>query len=606
MSDNRRVDTKFSLTVTGSSIAVVFAINLLILSYAMFLSWPTAGHVADAQVPEAVEVAPVEDLDTDLGGDPAEAEATLEPELVGPIRATSSFVMAGSDEVSQLYYRHCAACHGQDGTGDGPTAGLLFPKPRNFVKSPFRFASPGGSDDDVLAALERTIAQGVHRSAMPGFGGVLTEPQIAGLATRVLSFKDAESQPPVPELMIDVGRHPPVTEELIARGAELYRSAGCFACHGDTGEGDGIAAAGLRDSAGRPLQPADLASGLFKSGQSAESIARTLMTGVPGTPMISFEPLLIKELPDGSKDATDVWALVSYLRSLGPRPRSPGEASGSVITVHDAPDQAMLSDPAHVAWLGAQEALVGVKPLWQREEETASVHVRVVRFEDELAVCLDWLDESIDLTHGEDVYPDAVAVVFASSEEVPSMPMGIEVAGEPQVDPVNVWYWSGDRQYQAVVESLEGDVEQSQTNGSRWYLFTDGPDAKLPVLTVNEAATPSVDDDARGKTPPDNHAAVEGNAYGIGPITYQDADHQQLTATAAWSDGIWRVVLKRPLTTGDNQDAQFDATGRIPIAVAVWNGSKGDHAGAKLVSGWHWLDLGNTSDSQNTKEGASQ
>ena len=40
-----------------------------------------------------------------------------------------------------------------------------------------------------IAALERTINQGVPRSAMPGFGGVLTESQIAGLARHVLELR---------------------------------------------------------------------------------------------------------------------------------------------------------------------------------------------------------------------------------------------------------------------------------------------------------------------------------------------------------------------------------------------------------------------------------
>ena len=36
----------------------------------------------------------------------------------------------------------------------------------------------------------------------------------------------------------------------------------------------------------------------------------------------------------------------------------------------------------------------------------------------------------------------------------------------------------------------------------------------------------------------------------------------------------------------------FADDARVAVAFAVWNGTKGDHAGVKLVSGWHWLDLG--------------
>ncbi|HYM67436.1 MAG TPA: c-type cytochrome, partial [Patescibacteria group bacterium] len=32
-----------------------------------------------------------------------------------------------------LYRRHCAVCHGIAGRGDGPAAGLLSPRPRDFT-----------------------------------------------------------------------------------------------------------------------------------------------------------------------------------------------------------------------------------------------------------------------------------------------------------------------------------------------------------------------------------------------------------------------------------------------------------------------------------------
>jgi len=32
----------------------------------------------------------------------------------------------------------------------------------------------------------------------------------------------------------------------------------------------------------------------------------------------------------------------------------------------------------------------------------------------------------------------------------------------------------------------------------------------------------------------------------------------------------------------------------VPVAFALWNGAKGDRAGVKQISGWHWLVLDET------------
>jgi mono/diheme cytochrome c family protein len=87
-----------------------------------------------------------------------------------------------------LYVKHCAACHGAEGHGDGPAAEQLFPKPRAFMDSPFRFAATGGTKEEMVRAVEATITRGMPRSAMPGFGAVLSSEEIGDLARYVVSL----------------------------------------------------------------------------------------------------------------------------------------------------------------------------------------------------------------------------------------------------------------------------------------------------------------------------------------------------------------------------------------------------------------------------------
>src|SRR6185295_20242872 len=93
----------------------------------------------------------------------------------------------------------------------------------------------------------------------------------------------------------------------VARGREIYIQGGCPECHGDTGQGNGPSAASLS------VPPADLTRRPLKSGPIARDIVKTIVTGLDGTPMPSYDLMF--------SDA-DVWALAYYVESLGTPPRA--------------------------------------------------------------------------------------------------------------------------------------------------------------------------------------------------------------------------------------------------------------------------------------------
>jgi mono/diheme cytochrome c family protein len=74
-----------------------------------------------------------------------------------------------------LYQRHCARCHGADGSGKGPRGERL---PGGRISEPARFADPG---EDSLLAL---ILDG--RRAMPGFKAKIGAVEARKLARQVL------------------------------------------------------------------------------------------------------------------------------------------------------------------------------------------------------------------------------------------------------------------------------------------------------------------------------------------------------------------------------------------------------------------------------------
>src|SRR3972149_4607243 len=88
----------------------------------------------------------------------------------------------------------------------------------------------------------------------------------------------------------------------LAGGKGVYKKAGCPECHGPEARGDGPSAPDLA------VKPADLTRRPLKSGPTPQDVYRTLVTGLDGTPMPSYQDAL---------DAEDFWPVVFYIDSLG-------------------------------------------------------------------------------------------------------------------------------------------------------------------------------------------------------------------------------------------------------------------------------------------------
>ncbi|MBM4108690.1 MAG: c-type cytochrome [Phycisphaerae bacterium] len=507
--------------------------------------------------------------------------------------------------VHDLFVTHCAACHGIEGHGDGPAAEQLFPKPRAFADSPFRFAATGGSTDQVVKAVETTIRKGMVRSSMPGFEGTLNPSEVRGLAdyvVRLTEKADKNAWAPV-AAYTPPASVPKLDRPMITRGAQLFKSLACVNCHGETGHGDGPEMAKLADVGGRPIRPADLASGLYKSGSTPEDLYRAIIEGVPGTPMIAYGPQVLKPGPGGQVDDRDAWSLVAFVRSLAPPVLVEGIASGQELRPAALADAAMLSDPTHAGWLRAQGTSIAMRPLWQRGTHTTAMRVTPFRVGEQVGFRLEWKDETLDIDQGSNLFPDGVAVMYAMSDAVPALPMGVTMAGHDPAAPVNIWHWKASRQFDAARGYKTPGVPREVPVGG-FQTFTTAPQAvEAPPrpekagdnsdLHLDDAAFTSAV--AAGNPHEDPalvlRAALDGNAEGFGTLEYQPADQQDIGATAVWGGGSWFVTLNRAATNAHKLDAQFGPGQRIAVAFAVWNGSNDDRNGLKLISGWHWLVL---------------
>ncbi len=198
-----------------------------------------------------------------------------------------------SDEVGGkhgLFRRHCVHCHGISGGGDGPTASILNPYPRDYRPGIFKFKRTYTSAEPTDADLHRTLNEGIPGTAMPSFA-LLPPDEIAALIEYVkyLSMRgemetalenyvadeldpgdklDPSSDPALQKLILQdllgpiveswngakdqvivpeeaaIPPEHPSDKELAASvkaGRELFygSTANCVKCHGPTALGDG-------------------------------------------------------------------------------------------------------------------------------------------------------------------------------------------------------------------------------------------------------------------------------------------------------------------------------------------------------------------------------
>jgi mono/diheme cytochrome c family protein len=187
----------------------------------------------------------------------------------------------------QVYHQLCASCHGRYGRGDGPLSGALRVPLPDFT-DPAVLGSR--SDDQVLAALQ---GSGSGRHAPMAIGMVLEEPTLRDAIAYLRTLY-------VP------GRH--VSR---AAGRDIYQ-ASCWVCHGREGNGQGPAAANLKEK-----RPRDFTSAEFViEGREAE-VERVVALGpaaaIHGSP---FMPEWASRLsPQQIRD------VVEYLKTFQtPRP----------------------------------------------------------------------------------------------------------------------------------------------------------------------------------------------------------------------------------------------------------------------------------------------
>jgi cytochrome c oxidase cbb3-type subunit 2 len=242
-----------------------------------------------------------------------------------------------------VYTQRCIGCHGVEGDGNGAAATFLSPRPRDFTAAVFKFRNTPSGTLPTDGDLYRTVTRGVRWTAMPTWHELPEKDRLAVVAfikTFSKRWKEEKVElalPPSP---------PPASAQIVARGRDLYVSAKCWECHGETGRGDGPSAAQLKDDLDRPIRPTDFTRGQLKGGAHVVDVFRTMTNGLDGTPMPSFADTMTDD---------ERWAISYFVLSLSAwadpltgeklaLPRAARDALNSAAVAADHPRRAWSPD----------------------------------------------------------------------------------------------------------------------------------------------------------------------------------------------------------------------------------------------------------------------
>lgn len=210
----------------------------------------------------------------------------------------------------RLYRWYCVPCHGAEGHGDGPTGERLAVRPRDLTRGVYKLKTSAPGEMPFDEDLYRTITAGIPPSGMPPFAEFDAEERWSLVAFVKTLARDPSGVSPFERFpaRTPAAPSPPSFPGNPARGRRLYGTYGCASCHGESGRGDGPAAAALRDPFGLPARVPDFALGhlVFLGGPEPEDVFRMLTLGLEGSPMPSFAAL-----PEA-----DRWDLTSFVTSL--------------------------------------------------------------------------------------------------------------------------------------------------------------------------------------------------------------------------------------------------------------------------------------------------
>jgi mono/diheme cytochrome c family protein len=483
----------------------------------------------------------------------------------------------------RVYFTKCVWCHGVEGSGDGPGADRLWPRPRNFNQGTFKIRHTASGELPLPQQdLFQTVTHGLPGSAMPSWEGILTDEQrrnvIAFVTTQLVKDRKFDDKDTETFTILQLDNLKPISpsKESLEKGAQLIVDKKCIECHGVNGRGDGNAF-NLKDDWGFPIQPADWHKcwnfrGSRQDPYNVKNIFRTFSTGVNGTPMPSFADNTTVE---------ERWHIANFVQSLCER-----DAKGNPLDIDPLTDKPKINfvvrsgyikedipaDADHKIWQERDRRFIGMggqithKPR-NFVNRIDDLWVRSVYNDKEIAFMLQWDDRSKSVAEkappfeANEVNIDA----YVKEQEPKTGEQGSIAAKQNNYTVFN----------DAVAIQFPVKWQEIPPPEKPRYFWGD---SKYPVDITKWMADGSL-------------KAYTGTGWDQDLEDRDDFTEKLALLKGEWKDGLWTVIFKRPRKGDYDEDTYFEMGKYIPTVFFAWDGHNGD-AGRKLaVSAFYYTIL---------------
>ncbi|MBI5438359.1 MAG: c-type cytochrome [Nitrosomonadales bacterium] len=464
-----------------------------------------------------------------------------------------------------IYFKRCSFCHGLLGDGNGPAADYLDPRPRDFTLGTFKFRTTQSGELPTDEDLFRTVSRGLSGTGMQAFDNEvikngLTEEERWQVIYYIKTFAQEFANPdldPYKKTVALPAKAADYNAETIAKGKEVFEKAKCWECHGKSGRGNGQKSFDRKDDWGFPIRIRNVTNPWkIKAGSRVEDIFMRFSTGINGTPMPSFKD----SLNDDQR-----WALANFIKSLQHEPND------QLVLKARRMEGNLPDDPENPEWSKAEyidvrlAGQVHVAPRWQNPS-VEILSARAMYNDKEIAFLVEWDDPFKDTVHkGEMEFdpkdimnPGAYSSYVAANKVIP-------------------------RKLETFRDSVAIQFPAKLTEGTQKPHFMRGNSSNPVNLWIwesdlNELGQPSVKNSL-------------ANGFKQSSLRVMDKESQTVAGKGVWSEGRWKVLMKRPLSTKDSNDIQFVPGKLIPVAFNAWDGSNGEHGMIMSISTWYFLAL---------------
>ena len=421
-----------------------------------------------------------------------------------------------------------------------------------------------------------------------------------------------------------------------ANAGKAVYEAKCLLCHGEKGDGKGPGADLLSP------RPRDFTKGLYKIRSTAsntpsdQDIFRIITEGMPGTSMPGWAVLPEKER----------WNLVAYLKAFAPerfteapeRLELPPDVASSAdsiargkemfeaIECHkchgnegraDGPSRAELKDewgepipPANLAkrWTfrgGASRTEVATRIANGMQGTPMPAFLDSVEYPEDIWHLTNYIfslgPESpayatlLTVTSVSDAIPDDPDAEFWKALQPSNVPLMGQVIVDPRnfnpvIDLVSVRAAYNDTE---VAFHLTWD-DPTESKGDGKQTFPDAISVQFPPQVTGGTERPYfLMGDANEAVYllrwQQGAGVVEASANGPGKIAPLEGG--EVTGTAVFDNGRYRLVIKRPLAAEGEDRPSFQPAVFTPVAFQAWDGGAGETGPRMSLTSWYYLRL---------------